>query len=144
MCDIECMLHQFQVSAEEQDYLRSLWCENGDFMSEPSVYHMKLHLFGAASGCANYGLKYIAALGHGRFSEATIHFIERTFYADDGLISVSRKEEAIQKVNQTALQLWQAMHPPVHFQSPRGTCTHSRRTACMKSRLSFYCILRDS
>lgn len=61
---------------------------------------MKVHLFGAASspGCANYGLKDIAAQGRGGFIEATVHFIERNFYVDDGLISVSTSEEAIKLV----------------------------------------------
>lgn len=102
MCDIERMFHQFRVRAEHQDYLRFLWWNNGDIESEPSVYRMKVHLFGAASspGCANYGLKHVAAQGRGRFSEATIHFIERNFYVDDGLISVSTAEEAIQLVSE--------------------------------------------
>ncbi|KAL6472372.1 hypothetical protein MHYP_G00185600 [Metynnis hypsauchen] len=100
MCDIERMFHQFRVTAEHQDYLRFLWWDNGDIESEPSVYRMKVHLFGAASspGCANYGLKHVAAQGQGRFSEATIRFIERNFYVDDGLISVSTPEEAIRLV----------------------------------------------
>lgn len=91
MCDIERMFHQFPVRAEDQDYLRFLWWDNGDIKTEPSVYRMKVHLFGAASspGCANYGLKHVAAQGRGQFSEATIHFIDKNFYVDDGLISVS-------------------------------------------------------
>lgn len=102
MCDIERMFHQFRVRAEDQDYLRFLWWDDGDIKSEPSVYRMKVHLFGAASspGCANYGLKHVAAQGRGQFSEATIRFIERNFYVDDGLISVSTPEEAIQLVSE--------------------------------------------
>ncbi|XP_067332746.1 uncharacterized protein [Channa argus] len=102
MCDIECMFHQFHVRPEDQDYLRFLWWDNGDFQSQPSVYRMRVHLFGAASspGCANYGLRYIAAQGQGSFSEASIRFIKRNFYVDDGLISVSTHEEAIQLVNE--------------------------------------------
>ncbi|XP_029970352.1 uncharacterized protein LOC115405059 [Salarias fasciatus] len=63
---------------------------------------MKVHLFGAASspGCANYGLKHIAAQGQGHFSEAAIDFIERNFYVDDGLISVSTEEEAIHLISE--------------------------------------------
>ncbi|KAI7805752.1 hypothetical protein IRJ41_018562 [Triplophysa rosa] len=102
MCDIERMFHQFHVKPEEQDYFRFLWWDNGDFYSNPSVYRMRVHLFGAVSspGCANYGLKYIAARGQGHFSEATIRFIERNFYVDDGLISVHSEEEAIKLVNE--------------------------------------------
>ena len=102
MCDFERMFHQFRVRTEDQDYLRFLWWNNGDVRSEPSVYRMKVHLFGAASspGCAKYGLKHVAAQGHGRFNETSIRFIERNFYVDDGLISVSTDEEAIQLVSE--------------------------------------------
>lgn len=91
MCYIERVFHQFRVKAEDQDYLRFLWWKKGDLESEPLVYRMKVHLFGAASslGCANYGLKHITAQGQGSFSEATIRFIEMDFYVDDGLTSVS-------------------------------------------------------
>lgn len=102
MCDIERMFHQFHVRAEDQDYLRFLWWDNRDFQSQPSVNRMRVHLFGAASspGCANYSLRHIAALGQVRFSEASICFIERNFYVDDELISVSTGDEAIQLVRE--------------------------------------------
>ena len=102
MCDVERMFHQFHVRAEDQDYLRFLWWDDGDFRSEPSVYRMRVHLFGAASspGCANYGLKYVAAQGRGHFSEASIGFIERNFYVDDGLTSLTTADEAIQLVSE--------------------------------------------
>lgn len=72
------------------------------FQSQPSIYRMKVHLFGAASspGCANYGLKHIAAQGRGHYNEASIRFIKRNFYVDDGLTSVSTEEEAIQLVSE--------------------------------------------
>ncbi|TWW62964.1 hypothetical protein D4764_04G0016110 [Takifugu flavidus] len=62
VCDVERMFHQFHVRPEDQDYLRFLWWENGDLESPPSVFRMRVHLFGAASspGCANFGLKHIA------------------------------------------------------------------------------------
>ncbi|XP_039475082.1 uncharacterized protein LOC120442538 [Oreochromis aureus] len=102
MCDIERMFHQFRVREEDQDYFRFLWWDNGDFNSTPSVYRMRVHLFGAASSpaCANFGLKYIAAQGQGKFSEATIRFIERNFYVDEGLISFHSEEEAIRLVKE--------------------------------------------
>lgn len=45
---------------------------------------MKVHIFGAASspGCANYGLKHLAAEGEGSFNEDTIKFIKINFYVD--------------------------------------------------------------
>lgn len=100
MCDIERMFHQFQVKKEDQDYLRFLWWEEGNLDTAPSVFRMKVHLFGAASspGCANFGLKHLAAQGQGQFNENAIHFIHRNFYVDDGLGSVSTESEAIQLV----------------------------------------------
>ncbi|XP_037400478.1 uncharacterized protein LOC119265102 [Pygocentrus nattereri] len=102
MCDIERMFHQFHVKPEDQDYLRFLWWENGSLDVQPSTYRMKVHLFGAASspGCANYALKHIAAEGEGYFSDDTIKFIQRNFYVDDGLTSVTSTKEAIQLVKE--------------------------------------------
>lgn len=102
MCDIERMFHQFHVKAEDQDYFRFLWWDNGNLEAQPAVYRMKVHLFGAASspGCANFGLRHIAAQGQGSFSESAIKFIERNFYVDDGLTSVSTVDEAIQLVQE--------------------------------------------
>ncbi|KAK0134384.1 hypothetical protein N1851_030041 [Merluccius polli] len=102
MCDIEHMFHQFHVKAEDQIYLRFLWWDEGNFEAQPSVYRMKVHLFGAASspGCANYGLKHIATEGLGCFSENTVKFIKRNFYVDDGLSSVESNDQAIQLVKE--------------------------------------------
>ncbi|KAK5859400.1 hypothetical protein PBY51_020957 [Eleginops maclovinus] len=103
MCDIERMFHQFHVKMEDQDYLRFLWWEHGNLETTPSTYRMKVHLFGAASspGCANFGLKHLAAQGQGQFSEDTIRFIQRNFYVDDGLASVHTEKEAIQLVKES-------------------------------------------
>lgn len=100
MCDIDRMFHQFQVRKEDQDYLRFLWWEKGNLDTAPSVFRMKIHLFGAASspGCANFGLKHLAAQGQGQFKENAIHFIHRNFYVDDGLPSVSTESETIELV----------------------------------------------
>ncbi|XP_028261477.1 uncharacterized protein LOC114435739 [Parambassis ranga] len=133
MCDIERMFHQFHVRKEDQDYLRFLWWDNGDFQTQPSVYRMRVHLFGAASspGCANYGLRHIAAQGRGQFSEASIHFIERNFYVDDGLISVSTKEEAVQLISESRqlcnngklrIHKFISNHPEVLASIPKEEC----------------------
>ncbi|KAK0144674.1 hypothetical protein N1851_017016 [Merluccius polli] len=102
ICDIERMFHQFYVKAEDQDYLRFLWWESGNLESTPSTYRMKVHLFGAASspGCANFGLKHLAARGQGQYGEGTVSFIQRNFYVDDGLLSVPTEQEAIHLVKE--------------------------------------------
>ncbi|XP_028316746.1 uncharacterized protein LOC114471941 [Gouania willdenowi] len=103
MCDIERMFHQFHVLKEHQDYLRFLWWDNGNLNSKPLVYRMRVHLFGAASspGCSNFGLKYLASQGCGKFSKESIEFIQRSFYVDDGLISVESPAEAIHLVKES-------------------------------------------
>ncbi|XP_078798259.1 uncharacterized protein LOC110014434 isoform X1 [Oryzias latipes] len=102
MCDIERMFHQFHVCAADQDYLRFLWWENGDLDTPFTIYRMKVHLFGAASspGCANYGLKHLAAEGEGRFSKETVKFIKTNLYVDDGLASVDTESQAVQLVKE--------------------------------------------
>lgn len=102
MCDVERMFHQFHVRPEDQDYLRFLWWENGNLESLPSIFRMKVHLFGAASspGCANFGLKHLAAEGQDRFNQNVVKFIQRNFYVDDGLVSVTSDVEAIQLVEE--------------------------------------------
>lgn len=102
MCDVERMFHQFHVRPEDQDYLRFLWWENGDLASPPAIYRMKVHLFGAASspGCANFGLKHLATEGQDQFSQNAVKFIQRNFYVDDGLASVTSDAEAIQLIKE--------------------------------------------
>ena len=102
MCDVERMFHQFHVRPEDQDYLRFLWWENGDLGSPPSIFRMKVHLFGAASspGCANFGLKHLAVEGQDQVSQDTVKFVQKNFYVDDGLGSVTSDAEAIQLVKE--------------------------------------------
>lgn len=40
MCDIEHMFQQFHVKTEDQDYLRFLWWDDGNFHAQPSIYRM--------------------------------------------------------------------------------------------------------
>ncbi|KAL2091637.1 hypothetical protein ACEWY4_013900 [Coilia grayii] len=102
MCDLERMFHQFHVRPEDQDYLRFLWWENGDLDSPPTSFRMKVNLFGAASspGCANFGLQHLASMGKEKFNQDTIKFIQRNFYVDDGLASVSSEKEAIRLIGE--------------------------------------------
>ncbi|XP_028298181.1 uncharacterized protein LOC114460481 isoform X2 [Gouania willdenowi] len=102
MCDVERMFHQFHVTLQDQDYLRFLWWEHGDLSAPPSVFRMKVHLFGAASspGCANFGLKHLASQGENKFAPSTVKFIQKNFYVDDGLVSVMSEVEAIKLVKE--------------------------------------------
>ena len=101
-CDIEQMFHQFFVHNEHRNYLRFLWWAD-DEMTKTTVYRMCVHLFGATSspGCANFGLKQIAADNEHIFGEVVANFLRKDFYVDDGLKSVSTTEEAIKLVQQS-------------------------------------------
>ena len=100
-CDIEKMFHQFRVTEEHRDFLRFLWWKDGDLSQPPTVYRMKVHLFGASSspGCANYGLKYLAKENSDLHPEAST-FIQEDFYVDDGLSSQPNEEKATNLVRE--------------------------------------------
>lgn len=51
--------------------------------------------------CANFGLKHLAKQGQGQFSDDTVRFIQRNFYVDDGLTSVSTEKEAIKFIKES-------------------------------------------
>ncbi|RLF66451.1 MAG: hypothetical protein DRN30_02085 [Thermoplasmata archaeon] len=100
--DIEKMFYRFRVNPEDRTYLRFLWWRGGDLDCEPTVYQMKVHLFGASSspGCSNFALKKLAADHQEQLSSNVYRFISREFYVDDGLMSLSTAEEAIHLVKE--------------------------------------------
>lgn len=96
MCDVEKMFHQFEVKESDRNFLRFLWWKNGDLRSQPQMYRMSVHLFGAVSspGCANYGLKHLAKENSLEFPSGS-QFIARDFYVDDGVTSTETVEDGI-------------------------------------------------
>ena len=103
ICDVEQMFYQFKVIKEHYNFLRFLWWDDGNYDAEPTVYYMKVHLFGAASspGCANFGLKRIANIYEAECGSAAADFMRRNFYVDDGLTSVPTTSEAIDLITRT-------------------------------------------
>ena len=101
-CDIEQMYHQFFVHKELRNYLRFLWWKN-EQMTEPMMYRMCVHLFGATSspGCANFGLKQIATDNESTFGKDVADFLRKDFYVDDGLKSVSSVTEAVDMIKRS-------------------------------------------
>ena len=95
-CDIEGMFNQVRVNEEHRAFLCFLWWDQGDVTKEPSVYQMKVHLFGATSspGCANLALRQTAEDNKDELGEEAAEFIRRNFYVDDGLKSVESTEKA--------------------------------------------------
>lgn len=97
MGDIERMFHQFKVNKEDRNYLRFLWWKGGNLESKPRTYRMRVHIFGATSspGCAEYGLKKLAADNTDKYDKDVINFVTNDFYVDDGLGSLENEDEAI-------------------------------------------------
>ena len=98
--DIEGMYLQVKVPEEHSSYLRFLWWPEGNFATEPVVYEMCAHLFGAISsgGCANYALKQAAKDGKDKFGQEAAETLEKNFYVDDLLKSVKDTNSAISLV----------------------------------------------
>ena len=59
MYDIEKMVYQLRVI---QGFLRFLWWKNGDFNSQPNVFRVTVHIWGATSSpsCDSFGFKQAA------------------------------------------------------------------------------------
>ena len=89
VADLETMFHQMQVPTSDMDFLIFLWAED-HFKSQ-----RKDTIFGATdSPFVNYALK---SVGRPRreFSSATIETILKSFYKDNLLKCVVKKQEAI-------------------------------------------------
>ena len=94
-CDVKGMFHQFFVDEEYRDLLRFFWWDQGDLKKKSDEYHIKVHLFGAASspGCANYGFKKAADDGEKEFGTSA--------YVHNGLKSVKDVNTAIDLIQKT-------------------------------------------
>ncbi len=95
--DIEQMFHGFVVREDHRNFLRFLWFKNNGMSESMAEYHMKVHVFGnsPSPAIAIYGLRRAAFYGEAEFGADVRHFIERDFYVDNGLKSLSSINEAI-------------------------------------------------
>ncbi|XP_072020362.1 uncharacterized protein [Amphiura filiformis] len=95
MADVQGMFNQVKVSEECRDLLRFLWWPNGDTSKAMKEYRMTTHLFGAVSSpaCSNYALRRTAI--DNTCSKPVTETINRNFYVDDCLKSLTSDEEAI-------------------------------------------------
>nr|XP_055053838.1 uncharacterized protein LOC129438965 [Misgurnus anguillicaudatus] len=101
--DIEQMFHSFVVREDHRNFLRFLWFKNNDMSESMEEYRMKVHVFGnsPSPAVAIYGLRRAALHGEMEFGTDVRHFIERDFYVDDGLKSLSSISEAISLLKAT-------------------------------------------
>ena len=102
VADVEQMSHQVRVKPEDCDALRFLWWEDSDFTKGVVDHQMLVHLFGATSSpcCASFALKKTANDNKSSFDVLTIDTVNRNFYVDDCLKSVSTVPEAHRLVSQ--------------------------------------------
>ena len=91
VADVEQMSHQVRVKPEDCDALRFLWWERSDFTKGVVNHQMLVHLFGPSSSpcCASFALKKTANDNKASFDVLTIVTVNRNFYVDDCLKSVS-------------------------------------------------------
>lgn len=96
-CDIEPMFYSFSVREDHRNYLRFIWYDNNDPTNKLIEYRMCKHVFGnsPSPAVASYGLRKTVQECENEFGSDVREFVERNFYVDDGLMSVSTAEEAI-------------------------------------------------
>ena len=115
MADIQQMFYNFYVRKDHRDYLRFIWFEENDLAKEPIDYRMNVHVFGnKPSPSVAIGLLSKAAdEGAQRYGNDVANFVKRNFYVDDGLISTTSPEEAINLLK-TTKQMLSESHINLH------------------------------
>ncbi|XP_075737935.1 uncharacterized protein LOC142777431 [Rhipicephalus microplus] len=105
--DIEQMFYNFVVREDHQNYLRFLWFKDNDISREIMECRMKVHVFGnsPSPAVATYGLRRTAQEAAQQFGEDARRFVERDFYLDDALKSLSCEEDAISLLQRTQKML---------------------------------------
>ena len=100
--DIESMFHQVRVDPKYRAFLKFLWWPQGDTTLEPEAFCMKVHLFGATSlpSCANFSLLQTAEDNSEYYDQSIVKTVQRNFYMDNCLKSVSSKKEALHLYHQ--------------------------------------------
>ena len=106
MSDTEAMFHQILTIL-----LRFLWWENHDISKAATDYEMGFHVFGATSSpsCCNYALKRMAVDSKERYPSDVAQTLQRNFYVDDLLKSVSDVATAIRLLN-AVIEMCVALH----------------------------------
>lgn len=103
------MFHSFVIAKEHQNFICFLWYDNNVLDNKVLEYQMRVHVFGngPSPAVAIYGLRRAALAGEKDYGSEARHFVERNFYVDDSLISLSTEEEAIKlpKATQEMLAL---------------------------------------
>ena len=102
MSDIEQMFHQVLVAPDDCHALRFLWWKDSNPANDLVDHQMLVHLFGATSSpcCASFALGRTAHDHQSEFDVETVDTVNRKFYVDDCLKSVSTVPEGKRLVQQ--------------------------------------------
>lgn len=109
--DIEQMFVNFYVHEQHRNFLRFLWFRDNDPTKDLVEYRMRVHIFGnsPSPAVATIGLRKSAS-SHGEdvaSCDEACDFVKNNFYVDDGLISFSGEEAAVNLMKQTQSRLKQ-------------------------------------
>lgn len=109
--DVQQMFYCFVIREDHRDYLWYLWYEDNDITKNVVEYRMKVHVFGnsPSPAVAIYCMRRAVAIycmraaqkGEQEHGSDARQFVERQFYVDDGLTSVTIPEEAIDLLTRT-------------------------------------------
>lgn len=103
MADIQQMFHCFKVREDHRNYLRFFWYLDNNPQKQLVEYRMCVHVFGnsPSPAVATYGLRRTAHIAEDKYGSDVRSFVERNFYVDDGLISMSSPEEIVSLMERT-------------------------------------------
>lgn len=101
--DIQQMFYNFLVRQDCRDVLRFDWHQDNDIGKDVVDYRMRVHVFGnsPSPAVATYGLRRAAQQGEEQYGVDVRHFIERDFYVDDAVKSVSTVQQAVHLLKRT-------------------------------------------
>jgi hypothetical protein len=101
--DIQQMFHCFYIRPDHRNYLRFFWHRDNDFNQELVEYRMKVHVFGnrPSPSVAAYGLHRTALDAKDAFGSDVTDFVINNFYVNDGLISLSSVNQAVDLMKRT-------------------------------------------
>ncbi|XP_033763439.1 uncharacterized protein LOC117344719 [Pecten maximus] len=103
--DIEQMFHSFKIRQNHRNFVRFVWFEDNNPEKPLIDYRMCVHLFGnsPSPAVATYCLRKCVA---GDLCDAKIkEFVDKNFYVDDGLVSFTSGDEALDVLLRTQTTL---------------------------------------
>jgi hypothetical protein len=107
IADIQKMFYAFFVREEHRNYLRFFWYRDNNPEKELAEYRMCVHVFGnsPSPAVATYGLRKTVCETEETYGQDVREFVEKGFYVDDGLASVSTAVEGISLMKRTQAAL---------------------------------------